>query len=355
MYPSARADRILALCRPGMESDCCAEIVDVGADIGVTGWCRAGDGWAEFYPGAAGDLERLAQVSFARLVFARQWLAVLDHMTQLPAQDRAGPLARTVAGATHLYSELRVEHPDSDAGRPLARLARSLGRPLQRALDDAGVRRHNDAPVVHVVLTGGDAAFVGLSDPANSAPWPAGIPRLRVPKAAPSRSVVKLEEALHLFLTDEERSRWLRPGRRVVDLGAAPGGWSWFMAERGLNVEAVDRARLAQVVSESPRVEHVRYDGLRYRTRGTADWLLCDIVEQPHRIADVVVGWLERGDCHHALFNLKLPMKRRWRTLRPHLAKVAGALSPGGRLRAKQLYHDRDEVTVFASRQPALN
>jgi 23S rRNA C2498 (ribose-2'-O)-methylase RlmM len=65
MYASARADRILALCRPGMESDCCAELVDVGTDTGVAGWSRAGDGWAELHPAAAGDLEHLAKVARA--------------------------------------------------------------------------------------------------------------------------------------------------------------------------------------------------------------------------------------------------------------------------------------------------
>jgi 23S rRNA (cytidine2498-2'-O)-methyltransferase len=337
-----------------MEGDCCAELVDLGQKVGVAGWCRSGDGWVEFCPTGDGELERLARVSFSRLVFARQWLAVVADPSPLPAADRAKPLAQAAARATARYSALRVEHTDSETGRPLARLARALQRPVERALGEAGVRGSTDGPVVHVVLTRGDRAFVGLSDPANSASWPGGIPRLRVPKAAPSRSVVKLEEALQLFLSDEERSRWLRPGRRVVDLGAAPGGWSWYMAERGLSVEAIDRARLASVLVDHPRVTHRRRDGFRYRPRGTVDWLLCDMVERPHRIAELAAGWLERADCHHALFNLKLPMKQRWRSLVPHLRTVGDALPPEGRLHAKQLYHDRDEVSVFASRLPAL-
>ena len=55
-----------------------------------------------------------------------------------------------------------------------------------------------------------------------------GIPRLRLP-GAPSRSAAKLEEALLYFLGDEAE-RLLRGGMSAVDLGAAPGGWTWILA-----------------------------------------------------------------------------------------------------------------------------
>ena len=41
----------------------------------------------------------------------------------------------------------------------------------------------------------------------------------------PARSVVKLEEI-------DRRARLLRPGQRVLDLGAAPGSWSMYAASR---------------------------------------------------------------------------------------------------------------------------
>jgi 23S rRNA (cytidine2498-2'-O)-methyltransferase len=347
------ADAVFVLCRPGMENDCAAELVERAAAIEVGGWCRTGEGWVTFHPTLDGDMGRLeARLAFAAFVFARQWLAVVDRARGLDPNDRAGAIAATVA--THLdgYRELRVEHPDSDSGRPLARLAKALHRPIEAALADRGVHRDNGGAVLHVVLTAGDTAVVGLSSPHNSAPWPGGIPRLRVPKAAPSRSVAKLEEGLQLFLGRDEWASWLRPGRSAVDLGAAPGGWSWFLAERGIAVDAVDQAALAPAAAEHPRIRRQRADGFRYRPRRRVDWLVCDMVAQPHRIVGLVGQWLERGDCRHALCNLKLPMKQRWPTVRGHLASLAAALPPEGRWRAKQLYHDRDEITVFASRAP---
>jgi 23S rRNA (uridine2552-2'-O)-methyltransferase len=44
-------------------------------------------------------------------------------------------------------------------------------------------------------------------------------------KGYPARSVFKLEEI-------DQRMRLLRPGQRVLDLGAAPGSWSLYAAQR---------------------------------------------------------------------------------------------------------------------------
>ena len=48
-----------------------------------------------------------------------------------------------------------------------------------------------------------------------------------------ARSVFKLEEL-------DRRFALMRPGARVVDLGAAPGSWSQYAVKRGCRVVAVD-------------------------------------------------------------------------------------------------------------------
>jgi 23S rRNA (uridine2552-2'-O)-methyltransferase len=58
--------------------------------------------------------------------------------------------------------------------------------------------------------------------------------RLAKRQGYPARSVFKLQEI-------QERFRLLRPGNRVLDIGAAPGSWSRFCLEReGCRVVAVD-------------------------------------------------------------------------------------------------------------------
>jgi len=338
-------------CRAGMEGDCAAELVELAAASGVPAWCRAGEGWVELVPTFAGGVVPLAHaLRFEQLVFARQWFAGLSRIEALPPGDRATPLAMAIADHVEVHGGLRLEHPDTDTGRPLARLCRSLAGPLGHALAEAGVHEAEGAPVLHVLFLPDGRARIGLSDPANASPWPLGIPRLKMPGAAPSRSVLKLEEAFTLFLSEPERHTWLRPGRNAVDLGAAPGGWTWLLLERGLSVEAVDNGPMAPAVANHPRLAHRRADGFLYRPRGPVDWLVCDMVEQPQRIARLATVWLQRGDCRHAVVNLKLPMKRRWHVVRDNLARVSDALPAEGRLAARQLYHDRDEVTVFATR-----
>src|SRR3546814_4173496 len=40
--------------------------------------------------------------------------------------------------------------------------------------------------------------------------------------------------------------------------------------------------------------------------------MVCDMVEQPRRVAERMATWLREGWCRQAIFNLKLPMKKRW-------------------------------------------
>src|SRR3546814_20331559 len=83
-------------------------------------------------------------------------------------------------------------------------------------------------PRLHACFVDGDHAFVAVADPADSAPWPLGIPRLRLHADAPSRSALKLEEALPTLLDDRARARLPRAGsmdeRRV--------GKEWFRTVR---------------------------------------------------------------------------------------------------------------------------
>ena len=91
-------------------------------------------------------------------------------------------------------------------------------------------------------------------------------------------------------------------------------------------------------------------EGQREAAGKPVDWLLCDMVEQPLRIAALMGDWLIRGDCRRALFNLKLPMKRRWESLQDCLGILQGRLDEAGlrySLLCKQLYHDREEVTAY--------
>jgi len=202
---------------------------------------------------------------------------------------------------------------------------------------------------LHAFLPEGRTAFVGESR-ARGNDWPMGIPRLRMPSGAPSRSTLKLAEALDVFL-GERAHELLRPGMRAVDLGAAPGGWTWQLVQRGVAVTAVDNGLLKGAIRDDRLVTHVREDAFRWRPQRPVDWLVCDVVEQPLRIATLVAQWIARGDARRAIFNLKLPMKKRYDEVRRCTTRIEESMA-GARhsLAVRHLYHDREEVTAYLAR-----
>jgi 23S rRNA (cytidine2498-2'-O)-methyltransferase len=349
------SDGLLCYCRAGFEPELAAELGERAALAGLAGYARAqrGDGYALFL----GDGNALARaLPWRELIFARQKLRLLADLRGLPANDRIAPILAALrdgfAPAAPACGDLVVEHPDSDAGKPLAGLARSFGNALRPALRKAGLLAPQLEPGgmrLHVCFVDGDHAFVAQSDRRDSAPWPLGIPRLKLHADAPSRSALKLEEALLTLLDERERGTLLQPGMRAADLGAAPGGWTWVLARHGLQVTAIDNGPLRPHVLDSGRVEHLRADGFAWQPPRPLDWMVCDMVEQPRRVAARMAQWFAEGWCRQAVFNLKLPMKKRWAETRLCLDLFAGQAGKPLAIRARQLFHDREEITVYAA------
>lgn len=346
------SDALLCYCRAGFEPELAAELTERAALAGIAGYARAtrGDGLVLFHA-SEGALAPPA-LPWRELVFARQKLELLAELDGLDTRDRIGPVLAALAGSGR-HGDVWVEFPDTDAGRPLAGLARSLGnalRPALRAQGLLGSQPEPGLPRLHLCLLAGDRLLLARSRTGDNAPWPQGIPRLRQHPEAPSRSALKLEEALLVLLDERERSRLLQPGMRAADLGAAPGGWTWVLTRHHMQVSAIDNGPLDPRLADTGLVTHLRADGFRWQPERGVDWLVCDMVEQPRRVAALMAHWFSQEWCRHAIFNLKLPMKKRWQETRDCLELFRQQAGPRLRLRARQLYHDREEITVFASR-----
>lgn len=343
-------------CRPGFEGECAAEIQERAAALGFAGYCRARPDTAfaifEYY---AEDQRLIDRLRLDDLIFTRQWFEVLAAHDDLPAHDRITPIITALAGSPAAGGTLLLETPDTNEAKELQRLCRKLQPPLESALKKRGLLTRTGELQLHVAFLGSTHAVAGYAPAGNASPRPMGIPRLRFPREAPSRSTLKLEEALLHFLSEAERDRLLAPGMTAVDLGAAPGGWTWQLVRRHLKVIAVDNGPMDATLMDSGLVEHRREDGFRFRPERPVDWVVCDMVEKPARVAALMADWLAGGMARQALFNLKLPMKKRYPELKACLARVEGGLAtlgPGYRLACRQLYHDREEVTVFARPGP---
>ena len=347
--------RLLLYCRAGFEKECAQEITAAATRAGVAGFVKARpeSGFALFQAheeekGAAlGDA-----IEFRRLVFPRQMVRASELLT-LSEGDRVSHIAAAVSALGKRFAALVIEMPDTNDGKSLSALTRPLAPHLEKALRKAGVSIDDEDAKerLHVFFVGGLACHVGLSTVGNSSPWPMGIPRLRMPSAAPSRSTMKLAEALMEFLDDKERGARLAPGMTAIDLGASPGGWTWQLVQRGMMVIAVDNGPMDAALLETGQVKHRRDDGFHFRPAEPVDWMVCDMVESPSKIARLAAKWVAEGWCGQAIFNLKLPMKKRWEELERCRGIVDEALGGGGYyLRVKHLYHDREEVTAYLAR-----
>jgi 23S rRNA (cytidine2498-2'-O)-methyltransferase len=371
---------LLLYCRAGFEGECAQE---VSAAAGAT-QTQAGEGFVIAHmPTTLGAQVRRELVDWRRPIFARQCLPVFAQLDALPRADRLTPILAALEKRGERYADAWVEAPDSDEGKALAPFCKSFGNALIGALKRTGMLdarapgRSPSAPGrspsaaeamdgrerpaeamddrersmhrLHAFFPQGDKVYLCSADPVAAAPWPQGIPRLKFPREAPSRSTLKLEEALLVLLDAGERERWLKAGMSAVDLGAAPGGWTWQLVRRSMRVTAVDNGPLAASLLQSGLVTHRREDGFRFQPKKPVDWMVCDMVEQPRRVAELVARWLGEGWCRRCIFNLKLPMKKRYDETRLCLDLIrarAGARTIA--LRARQLYHDREEITVFA-------
>ncbi|SHL41957.1 23S rRNA (cytidine2498-2'-O)-methyltransferase [Halomonas caseinilytica] len=345
-------NELLLYCRPGFEADLAAEMLEKAALSGIGGTPRfeRGGGHVRFEVvdgTSANEMHRA--LPLASLVFARQSLVALPPLT-LDRADRLGAIMAQVRGSGWSCEAVWQETPDTNDAKALAGLIKALKRPLEAQLRKAGVlRRKAGGRRLHLLWSDGDRVQLGMSFPGNRCEQLGGIRRLRFPSRAPSRSTLKLEEAWHEFVPAEQWPTRLSDGMQAADLGAAPGGWTWQLVQRGMQVFAIDNGPMDPELMTSGLVEHLREDGFVWTPPARLDWLVCDIVDKPSRVITMVERWLTRRWCREAVFNLKLPMKRRWEAVSEGLRRLSTSLARAGvkaEIACRHLYHDREEVTV---------
>jgi 23S rRNA (cytidine2498-2'-O)-methyltransferase len=329
-----RATEWLFTTRPGAEQDLIEELVY--ADPKAQPHLVA--------PSLVAARQRKGEQAFARQAFR------VHTVVENALLSRAVADTLAASGPPQPWA-LDVWVPDSDEGNPLAQRAAQLAATVSvppawaqtRTADARAALADNGLYAQACLLPPGDRVAVGIV-PARDAPSLAAGGRLRVhvPEIAPSRAAMKLEEAF-LWL-----DRAPDPGDVCVDLGAAPGGWTWVLLERRARVIAVDPAFLARTLQGKRGVQHIRGDAFKYEPKEPADWLFSDMAWRPLESAALLAKWARRRWARLLIANIKLPMKKKAEML----VRVREILTDGGwtNLRVRQLYHDREEVTIGAVR-----
>ncbi|MBF0410373.1 MAG: hypothetical protein HQM10_23705 [Candidatus Riflebacteria bacterium] len=158
---------------------------------------------------------------------------------------------------------------------------------------------------------------------------------------APCRSYYKLEEAmLH-------SGKKIMAGETCVDLGAAPGGWTWAALKRGAKVIAIDAAKLSPIMENHKNLTHLEENGYSYIPTEKTDWLFCDMIVKPLATLGLLERWLEKGLVDKFVVNVKFRGKEPESILDAiNALKKKFSLD---NLIIKHLIYDKNEITLIYS------
>ncbi|MFQ3584906.1 MAG: SAM-dependent methyltransferase [Cyanobacteriota bacterium] len=196
--------------------------------------------------------------------------------------------------------------------------------------------------VLILALADGIRVFMGLSKAAqNLSNWAGGIHRFRRDPGQISRAEFKLLEALQVFRVPMVR------GGRALDLGAAPGGWTRVLRQYGQEVTAVDPAELDGRLAQDPGIHHRRLSAQAYLSRhpGQFHLILNDMRMDGCDSARLMVAFAPHLEPAGAgVMTLKLPGHRRLQVLQQTLDILHSGFPV---VKARQLFHNRSEVTLY--------
>jgi 23S rRNA (cytidine2498-2'-O)-methyltransferase len=160
--------------------------------------------------------------------------------------------------------------------------------------------------LVQVLLTSPEQGFVSVAPAAQphtlrrlTWPFPAGEVPVASDPSAPSRAFAKLLEA------EARLGRRIAEGETCIDLGAAPGSWSFVALARGAHVTAVDRSPLRDDLMRHSRLRFHRGDAFRFAPEQPVDWLLCDVIAAPRRSVDLLLDWARHGRMRRFVVTIK--------------------------------------------------
>ncbi|BBI33670.1 SAM-dependent methyltransferase [Cohnella abietis] len=187
--------------------------------------------------------------------------------------------------------------------------------------------------------------YMGCSLPSdNLSDWPGGAVRFRKDEGVISRAAFKLLEAERAFNLPLDQFSY------ALDLGAAPGGWTSVLLERGLKVTAVDPAEMDPSLELHPRLRHMRRNAADISfAPGSFDLLVCDMSWDPHhtcRIVSELAPVLSAGGS--GIITLKLMHRKPFQSIQDLMEDYGQVFDIR---KVKQLFHNREEVTMWVKRK----
>lgn len=266
-------------------------------------------------------------------------------------------ITRTEEDLEHLKGWLKSAHAEGliHAGEKIAIQVRKEERAdvpyapfaVKAALDEILVSEVHAEPVVRYadqvisIYINAKKLFVGISKPVdNLSDWSGGAIRFMKEEDQISRAKFKLLEAEQRFGID------FSIARTALDIGAAPGGWTSLLLERGLKVTAIDPAAMNPRLLGNPNLKIYKKNASEVKLRDQEfDLLVCDMSWDPRQmgrlVADLLYALQSGGT---AIITVKLMHKKPFQTVRDILRILEPSLFL---IKAKQLFHNREELTLY--------
>ena len=155
-----------------------------------------------------------------------------------------------------------------------------------------------------------------------------------------NRAMLKIREALDAFSIE------IQPSFEILDIGAAPGGWTKVLSSSAKKVVAVDPAALDPSVTNLPNIAHLQCRAEEVPENiGLFDMITNDMNLDPVESSKIMVNLadhLRNGGI--AIMTIKFITKNR----RKHVEEAIKILGDRyGVFQIKRLPHNRYETTVF--------
>lgn len=260
-------NQIVLFCRPGFEKECAGEIIEQANRHQFPSYIQTSElsGYVFLISSLESDTyELITKINFKQLIFTRQWFASNNKALSLPQTNRLPDLLNNIKSFSENFCDIELDYADTNEGKSLNKFCKQFKPHLLSALKKNALLSSQARWRLHLFFTDSQHVYSGISPAENSAANTMGIPRLKMPGSAPSRSTLKLEEAIHWFLSADQRQKLFDSGMTAVDLGAAPGGWTWQLVQRGCHVTAIDNGPMQEDLMKSGMVEHIKTDAFTY-------------------------------------------------------------------------------------------
>ncbi|KKO55519.1 SAM-dependent methyltransferase [Paenibacillus sp. DMB20] len=192
------------------------------------------------------------------------------------------------------------------------------------------------------LFAGKEKWYLGVSKPdENLSDWNGGAIRFQREEGQISRAKFKLLEA------EKQFSIPFSSFGRALDIGAAPGGWTSFLLERGIQVTAVDPAQMHETLIHRSGLRIIQKNAAEVKFKEHEfDLIVCDMSWSPKQMARLVTGLLySLVPGGTAVITVKLLTKKPMA-----LIKEITGIFEESRMQiqgAKQLFHNRDEITLY--------